>query len=105
MPPPPPLSAQAVLSPLSGSLSATTASATGDAALARTVQQLRQRGCSVVLVTHRPDAMELDDRLLLLHQGRVQAHGPRDAVLAALRAAGQPGAAPKVPSLLPSETL
>ena len=64
--------------------------ATGDAALASTVQQLRQRGCAVVLVTHRPEAMALADRLLLLHEGRIQAHGPRDAVLAALRTAAEP---------------
>jgi ATP-binding cassette subfamily C exporter for protease/lipase len=76
----------------------------GDAALARTVQQLRQRGCSVVLVTHRPEAVALADRLLLLHQGRVQAHGPRDAVLAALSAAGKPSAVPAPSPLLLPET-
>jgi ATP-binding cassette subfamily C exporter for protease/lipase len=57
----------------------------GEAALGRAVQQLRQRGASVVLVTHRPGALALADRVLLLADGRLQAEGPRDAVLAALR--------------------
>jgi ATP-binding cassette subfamily C exporter for protease/lipase len=59
----------------------------GEAALARAVQQLKQRGAAVVLITHRPGAIAMADRLLLLSEGRVQAHGPRDAVLAAIRAA------------------
>jgi ATP-binding cassette subfamily C exporter for protease/lipase len=59
----------------------------GEAALARAVQQLRANGTTVVLVTHRPGAVALADRLLLLTDGAVQAEGPRDAVLAAIRAA------------------
>lgn len=59
----------------------------GEAALGRAVQQLKQRGAAVVLITHRPGAIAMADRLLLLSEGRVQAHGPRDAVLAAIRAA------------------
>jgi ATP-binding cassette subfamily C exporter for protease/lipase len=59
----------------------------GEAALARAVQQMRASGTTVVLVTHRPGAVALADRLLLLADGAVQAEGPRDAVLAAIRAA------------------
>jgi ATP-binding cassette subfamily C exporter for protease/lipase len=58
----------------------------GEAALSRAVQQLKERGASVVLVTHRPGAIAMADRLLLLSDGVVQAQGPRDAVLAAIRA-------------------
>ena len=61
----------------------------GEAALARSVQQLRERGASVVLVTHRPSALALADRLLLLADGQLQAEGPRDAVLAAIRQQAQ----------------
>jgi ATP-binding cassette subfamily C exporter for protease/lipase len=59
----------------------------GEAALARAVQQMRANGTTVVLVTHRPGAVALADQLLLLVDGVVQAQGPRDAVLAAIRAA------------------
>ncbi|MGI9152678.1 MAG: type I secretion system permease/ATPase [Rubrivivax sp.] len=74
----------------------------GEAALARAVQQMRARGTTVVLVTHRPGAVALADRLLLLTDGMVQAEGPRDAVLAAIRAAAAAQAAgapaPSTPS-------
>ena len=69
----------------------------GEAALARTVMQLKQGGTAVVLVTHRPGAVALADRLLLLQDGVVQAQGPRDAVLAALRAAAATQAGPSGP--------
>ena len=59
----------------------------GEAALARAVLQLKQQGSTVVLVTHRPSAIALADRLLILREGRIQMEGPRDAVLAALRPA------------------
>ena len=59
----------------------------GEAALVRTVQDLKARGCTVFLITHRPGILGVADRLLILQDGKVQADGPRDAVLAALRAA------------------
>jgi len=57
----------------------------GELALARTVQQLKTAGSTVVLVSHRQGAVALADRLLILNEGRVQMEGPRDAVLSALR--------------------
>lgn len=57
----------------------------GEAALVRAVQALKAQGATVVLVTHRPGILAVADRLLLLRDGVVQAEGPRDAVLAALR--------------------
>ena len=57
----------------------------GELALARTVQQLKAAGSTVVLVSHRQGAIALADRLLILNEGRVQIEGPRDAVIAALR--------------------
>jgi putrescine transport system ATP-binding protein len=59
----------------------------GEAALARAVLQLKQQGSTVLLVTHRPSAIALADRLLILREGRILMEGPRDAVLAALRPA------------------
>ena len=69
----------------------------GEAALARAVQAMRAAQATVVLITHRPSALGVADRLLLMRDGRVQAHGPRDAVLAALRQAA-PAAAPAATS-------
>lgn len=62
----------------------------GEAALIKTVQDMKAKGKTVVLITHRPGILAVADRLLLLQDGRVQAEGPRDAVLAALQSAGRP---------------
>jgi ATP-binding cassette subfamily C exporter for protease/lipase len=66
----------------------------GEAALARAVIALKQKGSTVVLVTHRPGAVAIADRLLVLRDGTVQMEGPRDQVIAALRPQPAPGAAP-----------
>jgi ATP-binding cassette subfamily C exporter for protease/lipase len=59
----------------------------GDAQLNRTLQALRARGATVVLMTHRPGALALADRILVLRDGVQQAFGPRDDVLGLLRQA------------------
>ncbi len=69
----------------------------GEAALVQTVQTMKAKGRTVVLITHRPGILAVADRVLLLIDGRVQAEGPRDAVLAALQAAARP-ATPAAPS-------
>ena len=71
----------------------------GEAALVRTVQELKAKGCTVFLITHRPGIVAVADRLLILRNGMVQADGPRDEVLAALRAA-QAAQAPVDPGAL-----
>ena len=79
----------------------------GEAALFKTVQELKVQKKTVFLITHRPGAIAMADRLLILNDGRVQADGPRDAVVAAMqllaqqRAAGQ-SAQPPAPSPLPA---
>ena len=76
----------------------------GEAALARAVLALKKKGSTVVLVTHRPGAIAVADRLMVLRDGVVQILGPRDEVLAALRpaAAQAPGAAPPAPTAAPA---
>ena len=59
----------------------------GEAALVRAVQELKVKGCTVFLITHRPGIVAVADRVLILRNGVVKADGPRDEVLAALRTA------------------
>jgi ATP-binding cassette subfamily C exporter for protease/lipase len=66
----------------------------GEAALVKTVQIMKAKGKTVVLITHRPGILSVADRLLLLSDGQVQAEGPRDAVIAALQAARAPKPGP-----------
>ena len=62
----------------------------GETALVKTVLNMKAKGRTIVLITHRPGILAVADRLLLLQDGKVQAEGPRDAVIAALRAAAKP---------------
>ncbi len=57
----------------------------GETALLRTVAELKAKGKTVLLVTHRPGAIAVADRLMILRDGEIVANGPRDAVIAALR--------------------
>ncbi len=66
----------------------------GEAALMKTVRELKANGKTVVLVTHRPGAIAAADQLIFLQDGRVKFEGPRDVVLAALRDAQSNGVKP-----------
>lgn len=58
--------------------------AAGEAALTQAIGELKARGCTVVLVTHRTPSLTQTDRLLVLSEGRMQAFGPTAQVLQAL---------------------
>jgi PrtD family type I secretion system ABC transporter len=64
----------------------------GDEALTRAVRAARGRGAIVIVVAHRPIGIEGVDMLLVLNEGRVQAFGPKETVLAQVlqRAGSQP---------------
>lgn len=72
----------------------------GETALLRTVLELKAKGKTVFLITHRPGAIAVADRLIILRDGEIFADGPKEAVLAALRQPGPPTAtAPPAPPL------
>jgi ATP-binding cassette, subfamily C, bacterial PrsD len=54
----------------------------GDEALTRAVRAARERGAIVVVVAHRPIGIEGVDQILVLKEGRMQAFGPKETVLA-----------------------
>jgi len=56
----------------------------GDAALANAIMQLKNRGTTLVIMTHRASVLAVADKMLVLHEGQSRALGPRDEVLAAL---------------------
>jgi ATP-binding cassette subfamily C exporter for protease/lipase len=71
----------------------------GEAALAETIRRLKAKQRTVVIITHRMTTLTVADSILVMHEGTVKAHGPRDQILAAMRgekapAAGRPEHAP-----------
>ena len=56
----------------------------GEAALSQAIISIRQRGGIAVMVTHRPSLLACVDCILVMHQGRVQAFGPKQEVLGKL---------------------
>jgi ATP-binding cassette subfamily C exporter for protease/lipase len=70
----------------------------GDAALARAINQLKARGTTFVVMTHRTSVLAVADKMLLLHEGQNRAFGPRDEVLAALAKASTPTQTAQAPA-------
>jgi len=61
----------------------------GEQALLQAVNDLRQRGKTIVLITHRTSIIGVTNKLLMLRDGMAAAYGPTRDVLAALQNAGQ----------------
>lgn len=57
----------------------------GDTALSQALRDLKARGASVVVMTHRANLLAVADKMLVLQDGQARAIGPRDEVLAQLR--------------------
>lgn len=53
----------------------------GSLALNRAIRGAKDRGASVLIMAHRPAAIQECDMLLVLNEGAVAAFGPRDAIL------------------------
>jgi ATP-binding cassette subfamily C exporter for protease/lipase len=64
----------------------------GEQALVNAVLDLRQRGKTIVLITHRTSIIGATTKLLLLRDGAPQMFGPTNDVLAALQQANQQAA-------------
>lgn len=58
----------------------------GERALLQMLVSLKAKGCTVVAITHRTTILPAADKLLVLADGKQLTFGPRDEVLAALKA-------------------
>jgi ATP-binding cassette subfamily C protein len=67
--------------------------AEGEAALEAAIAAVRARGGIVVIIAHRPSVLSQVTHLLLMRDGRMEAFGPRDGVMAKV-AIGRRGAVP-----------
>lgn len=62
----------------------------GDAALLSTLQLMKSKGTTIIVMTHRSQILAVVDHLMLLVDGQITALGPRDQVLKALNQKNQP---------------
>jgi ATP-binding cassette, subfamily C, bacterial exporter for protease/lipase len=74
----------------------------GEAALIRAIQELKRRGTTVILITHRTSIISVVDKLLLLVDGMLQLYGPRDQVLLAIQQRAQAATNPNPPATTPA---
>jgi ATP-binding cassette subfamily C protein/ATP-binding cassette subfamily C exporter for protease/lipase/ATP-binding cassette subfamily C protein EexD len=61
----------------------------GESALAAALAALKSRGCTLIIIGHRPSTLAQADKLMLLRDGIVELFGPREQVLQKLRDAAQ----------------
>jgi ATP-binding cassette subfamily C exporter for protease/lipase len=71
----------------------------GEAALLKTVLQLKSKGKTVFLITHRGGAVAVADRIMVLQDGQIKADGPREAALAGLLPQRAPHREPPTPAI------
>jgi ATP-binding cassette, subfamily C, bacterial EexD len=57
----------------------------GEIALGQALAGLKQRGCTVIVITHRMGVLGFTDRIMILNDGLLAMDGPRDEVLAKLQ--------------------
>ena len=82
----------------------------GEKALAMALQQVRESKITTIIISHRVSALANVTKLLVLNEGQVSMFGPRDEVLAKLKAGAQPPAAAKpqarpAPTVVPTTTV
>jgi ABC-type protease/lipase transport system fused ATPase/permease subunit len=61
----------------------------GEAALLTALRGIKERGATVILVSHLPHLLRLTDRVVVLKDGAVARFGPRDDVLQEMMQAGK----------------
>ena len=61
----------------------------GDAALASAILDLKARGTTFVIMTHRTSVLALANKMLVLHDGVMKVFGERDEVMQALKQASK----------------
>lgn len=66
----------------------------GDAALLRTLQFMKTKGTTLIVITHRAQVLSVIDNMMVLVDGQITALGPRDDVLKSLNQQNQPATEP-----------
>ncbi len=75
----------------------------GETALIQAVEDLREKGKTVILITHRLNILGVVDRILVLRDGAIHRYGTRQEVMDAMQSAARPSPAENdIPSAQPA---
>lgn len=77
----------------------------GDAALAQAIRDMKMRGTTFVVMTHRTSVLAVADKMLVLRDGAQQVFGPRDEVVKAINQAVQQAKAQPQPQVAQQASL
>jgi ATP-binding cassette subfamily C exporter for protease/lipase len=69
----------------------------GESALLAALGRAKERGATVVLISHKPATFALADKIMVIVNGQIADFGPRDQVLARFTQKPQPAAKPQPP--------
>ena len=58
----------------------------GEKELVEAIDRIKRMGCTVIVITHRTMVLQSVDKILVMKAGLAAAFGPKDQVLASLRA-------------------
>jgi len=64
----------------------------GEDALCRAILEMKSRGATIFLITHRPGVVRVADQIVVMANGRIDLYGDRQSVKAALLERGQAAA-------------
>lgn len=69
--------------------------AEGEFSLIKALQDAKLRGVTLIFIAHKPNVVQISDKILYLHEGVMKAFGASQEILNKLREAPQPSQAPQ----------
>jgi ATP-binding cassette subfamily C protein EexD len=66
----------------------------GESALEKALIKLKQKQCTVIIITHRNNVLSKVDKLLILQDGNLAVYGPKDQVISYIQKQQQQAAMP-----------
>lgn len=70
----------------------------GELALLKTVEELKQSGTTVVIITHRPNILKVTNKILIMNSGKIERYASTEEILGAVAKQNQSAQTPQRPA-------
>ena len=70
----------------------------GELALLKTVEELKQSGTTVVIITHRPNILKVTNKILIMNSGKIERYASTEEILGAVTKQNQSAQTPQRPA-------